>query len=327
MLNKLDIASVAPVSRIAAVLAVDPVASLTQALGDRANQLVKGQEYFAQVLSKTGESSYNVKVEGKGLTKDIVLKMELGSFAQAGQTLLLRYLKDAPTPTFQLLPNIFSGASNQAESAKISPTAQLIGHILTQADNEGVSTRFEATSIVTQAPSNPQIIAQDLKRAVSTSGLFYESHLSDLLQKNQSLATIRQEPQNQVNTPLAGLVSQQLAILENQRMSWQGEVWPGQTMDWNVYLPQKESDSNQQHAYDQQSAVNQPIASELTLYLPQLGKVSARISIIDGRMRIGILAEQTQTLDALKNQRLSLAKAIENSGQSLDRLTIAHHAE
>ena len=322
MLNKLDIASVAPVSRIAPVLAVDPVASLIQALGDRSNQLVKGQEYFAQVLSKTGESSYNVKVEGKGLTKDIVLKMEIGSFAQAGQTLLLRYLKDAPTPTFQLLFSV----NNEAGSAKISSTAQLIGHILDQAESEGVSTRFEATSIVTHTPHSAQNVAQDLKRAVSTSGLFYESHLSDLLKNNQSLATIRQEPQNQVNMPLAGLVSQQLALLENQRMSWQGEVWLGQTMDWDVYFPQKD-DGKSASAYPQSTEKDRPIASELTLHLPQLGKVSARISIVDGRMRIGILAEQTQTLDALKNQRLSLAKAIENSGQPLDRLTIAHHAE
>ncbi|MEQ1599865.1 MAG: flagellar hook-length control protein FliK [Methylotenera sp.] len=326
MLNKLDIVSVAPVSRIAAVLAVEPVASLIQALGDRANQLVKGQEYSAQVLSKAGESSYKVKVEGKGLAKDLVLKMELANAAQAGQTLLLRYLHDAPTPTFQLLSNTHTSAGNEAGSAKISPAAQLIVHILNQAESEGVSTRFEATSIVTQAPNNPQIIAHDLKHAVSTSGLFYESHLGDLLQNNQSLTAIRQEPQNQANTPLAGLVSQQLAILESQRMSWQSEVWPGQTMDWNVYLPQKDDDKSES-AYQQSTEKHKPIASEMTLHLPQLGKVSARISIIDGHMRIGILAEQTQTLDTLKNQRLSLAKAIESSGQQLDRLTIAHHAE
>lgn len=326
MLNKLDIASVAPVSRISPVLAVEPVASLIQALGDRANLLVKGQEYSAQVLSKAGESSYNVKVEGKGLAKDLVLKMELGNAAQAGQTLLLRYLHDAPTLTFQLLPNILTSAGNEAGSAKISPAAQLIGHILNQAESEGVSTRFEATSIVTQAPSNPQIVAHDLKHAVSTSGLFYESHLSDLLQNNQSLTAIRQEPQNQANTPLAGLISQQLAILESQRLSWRGEIWPGQTMDWNVYLPQKDDDKSAS-AYAELAEKDKPIASEMTLHLPQLGKVSARISIIDGRMRIGILAEQTQTLDSLKNQRVSLAKAIEKSGQQLDRLTIAYHAE
>lgn len=324
MLNKPDSlgtkSSINPVSRITPVLAVDNIGSITQELGDRATQLNKGQEYIAHVLSKAGETTYNVKVEG-GDVKGVTLKMELGSAAQPGQTLLLRYIHENPTPTFLLLstPDIDAGSA-----ADISPAAQLIGHILKKADNEGVTSRFEATSVVTHAPNNAQAVARDLKHAISNSGLFYESHLSDLLQSNQALATIRQEPQNQANLPLAGLMSQQLAILENQRMSWHGEIWPGQKMDWDVYLQQKEAD-NSQHAYQQQSAEDRPIASEMTLHLPHLGKVTARLSIIDGRMRIGILAEQAQTIDALEGQKLNLAKAIEKNGQQLDRLTITHH--
>lgn len=327
MLNNLDNldtkTSISPVSRITPILAVDPIGTINQAIGDRATQLVKGQEYFAHVLSKAGETTYNVKVEGKGIAKDIILKMELGPSTQTGQTLQLRYLHDAPTPTFQLLSN----PSNEVGSkTDISPVAQLIGSILSKADDAGVSTRFEAAAIVTHAPNNAQIVAHNLKHAVSTSGLFYESHLSDLLQSNQTLAAIRQEPQNQANTPLVGLVSQQLAILENQRMSWHGEVWPGQKMQWDVYFPQTGDDS-QKTSYQQQTGENRPIASEMTLHLPHLGKVTARLSIIDGRMRIGISADQAQTLESLKSQKLSLAKAIEKNGQQLDRLTITHHAE
>jgi len=326
MLNKLDttsnIANINPVSKITPVLAVDAVASITQALGDRATQFVKGQEYFAQVLSKAGDTAYNVKIDGKGVLKDVVLEMNLGSAAQTGQTLLLRYLHANPAPTFLLLPTPTNEAGSAAE---ISPTAQLIGQILSKAGNDGVTPRFAATSIVTHSPSNAQIVAHDLKHAVSNSGLFYESHLSELVQSNQSLMSIRLEPQNQVNTSLAGLVSQQLAILENQRLSWHGEVWSGQKMDWDVYLQQKENDTSQQSTSKQQTGEERPIASEMTLHLPHLGKVSARISIIDGRMRVGILAEQTQTLESLKSQKLSLAKAIEKNGQQLDRLTITHH--
>ncbi len=324
MLNKPDSlgtkVSINPVSRITPVLAVDTIGSITQELGDRATQLNKGQEYIAHVLSKAGDAAYNVKVEG-GDAKGVILKMELGSAAQPGQTLLLRYIHGNPTPTFLLL----SAPTNDTESAAdISPAAQLIGHVLKKADSDGVSARFEAASVVTHAPHNAQVMVHDLKHAVRNSGLFYESHLSDLLQSNQALATIRQEPQNQANLPLAGLMSQQLAILENQRMSWHGEIWPRQKMDWDVYLQQKEAD-NGQHAYPQQSDEGRPIASEMTLYLPHLGKVTARLSIIDGRMRIGILAEQTQTIDALESQKLRLAKAIEKNGQQLDRLTITHH--
>ncbi len=327
ILNKPDSlgnrASINPVSRITPVLAVDSIASVTQELGDRATQLVKGQEYFAQVLSKVSDGTYNVKVDGTGF-KDIVLKMDLGSAAQAGQTLLLRYMHASPAPTFLLLPS----PSNEAGSAaEISPAAQLIGHFLKQADSEGVPTRFEAASIVTHTPGNAQIVAHDLKQAVSSSGLFYESHLSDLVQGNQTLTAIRQEPQNQTNSALAGLMSQQLAILENQRMAWHGEIWPGQLMNWDVYLQQNNaaSDGSQQSSYAQQTGEDRPIASEMTLHLPHLGKVSARLSIIDGRMRIGISAEQVHTLDILKSQWQSLAQAIEKNGQQLDRLTITPH--
>ncbi len=332
MLNKPDSlgtkASINPVSRIAPVLAVDSIGSITQELGDRATQLVKGQEYFAHVLSKVGDTVYTVKVEGKGVLKDIVLKMDLGkmepgSTAQTGQTLLLRYMHDSPTPTFLLLS---SPSKDAGSAADISPAAHLIGQYLKKADSEGVSTRFEAASIVTHAPNNAQVMAHDLKHAVSNSGLFYESHLSDLVQGNQTLAAIRQEPQNQTSLPLAGLMSQQLAILENQRMSWHGEVWPGQMMDWDVYLQQNNTASDgSQSTYEQKTGEDRPIASEITLHLPHLGKVLARLSIIDGRLRIGILAEQAQTLDALSNQKLSLAKAIEKNGQQLDRLTITYH--
>ncbi len=328
MLNKVDTASIIPISKITPVLAVDPVGTLIQSLGDRAAQFVKGQAYSAQVLSQAGDGTYTVKVEVGGSFKDTLIKMDLGKgdtglAAKPGQTLLLRYLHANPTPTFLSL----STASNAAVStADISPTAKLIGNILNQADSEGLPTRFEASAVVTHAPNNAQIVAHDLKYAVSSSGLFYESHLHDLMQSNQALTTIRQEPQNQVNPPLTGLMAQQLAILENQHLSWQGLVWPGQKMDWDVYLHKNVDENNQQQFLGQQETIeNRPISSEMTLHLPNLGKVTARLSLADGRMRIGILAEQAQTLNALKDQRQGLAKAIEKNGQLLDALTIAHH--
>ena len=328
MLNKVDTASVIPISRITPVLAVDPVGTLIQSLGDRAAQFVKGQAYSAQVLSQAGDGTYTVKVEVGASFKDALIKMDLGKgdaglAAKSGQTLLLRYLGANPTPTFLSLSTMSNAAVNTAD---ISPTAKLIGSILNQANSEGLPMRFEANAVVTYAPNNAHIVAHDLKHAVSSSGLFYESHLNDLVQSKQALAAIRQEPQNQVNPALAGLMAQQLAILENQHLSWQGQVWPGQKMDWDVYLHKNADENNQQQFYGQQEAIeNRPISSEMTLHLPNLGKVTAKLSLADGRMRIGILAEQAQTLGALKDHRQTLAKAIEKNGQQLDVLTVSHH--
>jgi hypothetical protein len=320
MLKQADIISINPVARILPILAVDSIGSIRQELGDRATQFVKGQEYFAHVLSKVGDTAYNVKVESGNL-KGTILKMDLGAAAKAGQTLTLRYMHDNPVPTFLLAstPTNITGSTTE-----ISTAANLIGHYLQQAESDGVSTRFQATAVISHNPTNPQVMAQDLKNALSNSGLFYESHLSDLVQGNQSLTAIKQEPQNQTNSPIANLMSQQLAILENQRMSWYGEVWPGQKMDWDVYLHQSNADGEQTSS-TLQSNEDRPITSEMTLHLPNLGKVSARISLTDGRMRVNILAEQPETLNMLSAKRLSLAEAIGKNGQQLDALTVVRH--
>lgn len=320
MLKQADIASIRPVARIVPLLAVDNIGSTTQELGDRATQFVKGQAYLAHVLSKVGNTAYSVKVESGDL-KGSILKMDLGAGAKAGQMLTLRYMHSNPVPTFLLA----STPSNIAGSTtEISTAANLIGNYLKQAESDGVTTRFQATAVVSHSPTNPQVMAQDLRNSVSKSGLFYESHLSDLVQSNQSLAAIKQEPQNQSNASIANLMSQQLAILENQRMSWQGEVWPGQKMDWDVYQQQGKG-RDDEAAHVSQANEDRSISSEMTLHLPQLGKVSARITLADGRMRVNILAEQPETLTILNAKRLTLAEAIGKNGQQLDALTVVRH--
>jgi hypothetical protein len=320
MLKQADIASINPVARILPILAVDSIGSVRQELGDRATQFVKGQEYFAHVLSKVGDTAYNVKVESGNLN-GTVLKMELGIAAKPGQTVTLRFMHDNPVPTFLLAS---TPTNTDGSAIEISSAANTIGHYLKQAEVDGVSSRFQAGAVVSHSPTNPQVMAQDLKNAVNNSGLFYESHLGDLLQGKQSLAAIKQEPQNQTNYPIANLMTQQLAILENQRLSWHGEVWPGQKMDWDVYKQQSNSDGENTSNASQLNE-DRPISSEMTLHFPHLGKVSARITLAEGRMRVSILAEQPKTLETLKAKRLDLAESIGQYGHQLDALTVVQH--
>ena len=196
--------------------------------------------------------------------------------------------------------------------------------------------------MVSQTPNNPPLMAQDLKTAVSNSGLFYESHLNSLVHGQRALAAIMQEPQNQANPPVAALLSQQLTMLDSQQISWRGDVWPGQAMDLDVYLPTQNAEpegrgqSNKEHAKDPDSNEAQsnkttaehaekPIASEMKLHFPNLGQVTARLSLVDGRMRIQIRAEQPQSFKMLESKRLALAEAITNNGQQLDALIVTQH--
>ncbi len=303
-----------PVGRVLPVLAVDNIGATLQELNARATQFILGREYSAQVVSKVDDKAFLVKVD------NAVLKMELGNSGHVGQSISLRYVQDSPVPTFFLAPQTAKPADG---SADLSPAARLIGQYLQEAEKNGVSSKFEAANIVTHSPKDPQMVAQGLRQAFVNSGLFYESHLSEMLQGGRTLAAIMQEPQNQnqTQTQIATLTSQQLTMLEQNRLNWHGEVWPGQKMEWDVYLDQKDGEEAEQNA--ERDDIIRPVISEIKLNFPHLGAVAAKLTIIDGYVSISLRAEQDETLDVLKSKSRGLTQAISNTGLQLEGLVIS----
>jgi hypothetical protein len=212
---------------------------------------------------------------------------------------------------------------SNATLESLSAAATLIDSVLKHAEMDGVATKFEAKTAITRTPAMPKEVAKALESAISNTGLFYESHISDYVGGMRSLADIKQEPQNQLNFNATQILPQQLAILETHRLAWHGEVWPGQKMDWDIY-------QNKEHTpkspTEQQAENQENIASDLTLHLPNLGKITAKISLSEGHVRIRLLAEEAPTLHVLKTQSRSLVDAIEKNGQSLDALLVSSYA-
>ncbi len=204
-------------------------------------------------------------------------------------------------------------------TADVSATAQFINQSLKQAEAAGVAGKYMATSVLTQTPTLANVVSQQLKMAISNSGLFYESHLQEFVEGHRSLAELKQEPQNKLHSLMQSLLPQQLHILEHQRLSWHGEVWANQRMDWDIYIQNQKNKEHPSYANEDEQAA---IASDLTLHLPHLGKVTAKISLRDGRMRIAFLAEQENALRLLKEKSPALASAIESNGQRLESLTL-----
>ncbi|MDX1914266.1 MAG: flagellar hook-length control protein FliK [Methylophilus sp.] len=309
------------VYKIMPVLAVGQIGSTAQELEAKTAQLVKGLEYVGQITAKVNDTTFLVKVSGQQV-QDLVLKMELGKQAQLGETLSLKYLDASPIPTFLLKE---TQPTTLGAQVKLSHTGHLLGQYLQQAEAQGTPRRFEATAVVTHFPYQPQLVAQDLKQAVASTGLFYESHLQELMHGKYPLNQIKQEPQNQTGFSHEPLLYQQLAVLENQRLSWHGEVWPGQKMTWDIYqqrLPEHAQQSRES-VVEQSSA---PIASELTIDFPNLGKVTAKLSLINGRMRINIESNTSSTFQLLHKEKLKLSEAIHHNGQQLDALTVSFDA-
>lgn len=303
-----------PVGRLVPVIAVDNIGAPLQELSARAAQFVLGREYSAQILSKVDDKAYLVKVD------NAVLKMDLGNAAQAGQTVSLRYVQDGPLPTFLLLPQASAATSGATE---LSSAARLIGQYLQEAEKHGVSNKFEASAVVTHSPKDPQMIAQGLRQAFSNSGLFYESHLNEMLHGARSVASVMQEPQNQNANQVPTLTAQQLVVLEQNRVNWHGEVWPGQKMEWDVYS--EPEDEQPGESSDGANENTRPVISEIKLDFPNLGAVSAKLTIVDGHVSINLRAEQDATLDTFKRQSKGLTQAIGNAGLQLDGLMISSY--
>ena len=211
-------------------------------------------------------------------------------------------------------------SSNAVSTASVSDAAKLIDDALKQAEVTGISGKFMAQQVISHRPNNPEIVAQQLKAAINTSGLFYESHLKAFVEGHRHINAIKQEPQNLLQQNLQSLLPQQLQILEHQRISWHGEVWPNQRMDWDVYID-SERDNNQQHQ-GKGDVLTAPVSSDLTLHLPRLGKVSAKIRIQNGRMQIGISVGEQAALALMKANKPALINAITRHGQALERLTV-----
>jgi len=272
------------------------------------------------------KSTDSIGINPVGRITPVLSALAVGDPLQAIDTKTAPFAK-GQNPSGTALPFLQNIAAdllkNNVTTASFSPAAHLIDSTLQQAKAAGISTKFEAKTVITHSPKAPEAIAQDLKIAISNSGLFYESHLSDYVEGNRTLADVKQQPQNQPNSMMNTLLPQQLAILENQRLSWHGQVWPNQKMDWDIYLPERESANSGSH---QSTDEQKPIASDLTLYLPNLGKVTAKLSLIDGRMRISMFAEELQTLTTLKAQSKSLTDAIQKNGQILEGLHILEDA-
>jgi hypothetical protein len=304
-----------PVSKVVPVLGVERTGSVTQELASRAKNFIVGQVYQAKVLEKLSDNVHLVNVD------KTVLKMNLGDAAKAGQTLPLRFLQLQPVPTF-LLEAQAKGSELQT---KLSNTGKLLGTFLSQAKAEGATARYQAQGIVSQQPTNPIVLAQDLKQAITKTGLFYESQLGELARGTRGVESLRQEPQNLNQTQLSTLVSQQLSVLETNKLSWNGEIWPGQQMALDV----KEVPPERVHEKDQSEQQNadddvQQMQTDLTLDLPSLGKVKAQLRLVDGKIAIQLAAQNEQTTVLLNQQKNALAKSLEARGQTLDGLSVTH---
>jgi len=143
------------------------------------------------------------------------------------------------------------------------------------------------TSVVSQGTSSAVEAAEGAEGA---------SNPNALSQGGPSRATV-------VPERLIPVVHQQLDAMATQTYVWQGQVWPGQTMEWEIEDPQRD---RQGDAGDAPAEWN----TTVRLSLPRLGGVEAQLILTPAGVALRLQADDADTVKALDEARQQLDAAL-----------------
>jgi hypothetical protein len=116
-----------------------------------------------------------------------------------------------------------------------------------------------------------------------------------------------------VPTPaIAQLVDRQLQTLAGQPIVWTGQVWPGQTMEWQI---------EEDHSGDSPET-QQAWTSKLRLTLPNLGEVELRVGLRDERLSVRVISG-AEHVPSFRESAEVLRNALAARGLSLTALDVA----
>ena len=146
--------------------------------------------------------------------------------------------------------------------------------------------------------------------------------LSDLLNTSQAKQTDQDsalpllgKQQDVLGNEGVKLISLQLDTLEQRRIMWQGELFPGQPLEWEISddTPEQKSD---------QSEPEKSWNSTVRFSLPSLGSVSATIRVTGEHVQVQVNTANEETATTLRNYGKLLADALDSAGSTLDSLLI-----
>lgn len=345
-----DIQGVRSVAQVDAALPTARIGDARQETVGRLARIAIGQRVEASVESLLSDGSFLVKVA------DTAVRTNLPPGSKVGDQLQLTLLATEPRPTFRL-----DGEAGAAPT-KLSTAGKLIDTLLSA--NTGTSL-IGKSALVANPATAPAELAQALQHTLSSSGLFYESHLQQWTAGERPLADVMREPQNQ-NLPLktvpnavianadtasttaatvldakggivstssttdtsapkltqvlhpdtAQLVNLQLNALDQPRVQWRGEVWPGQQMEWDV------RDDGQPAQQAQQGEETRSWQSTVRFDLPTLGKVSATINLVGDHVQMQVRVADPATAKTLRSFSQRLSQALDAAGTRLDSLSV-----
>lgn len=112
------------------------------------------------------------------------------------------------------------------------------------------------------------------------------------------------------------LVQQQLEALATQNFSWQGQIWPGQEMRWEI-----EEDAARRDTGSDETAAKW--ATQLHLTLPNLGSVDAKIRLQGNEITLSMTAGSEETRALMRASGIALRSQLDQVGITLSSMGVA----
>lgn len=305
---------------------VAPLARV-KAISEQLPAFVPGQRIVATLQTAQPGNTYRARIADHDFT------LALPQAANAGDTLELVVSHVTPRAVFATLAQPTTSAGTAAATPALSQTGRLISFLLTgqpAAQTAALNGGQPMLASAPQAPGDSAVLANRLGAALGQSGLFYESHQARWLAGKLDTAALLQEPQNRsaptlpaqpaegsaataarglteglapIPERLLPVVHQQLDAVATQNFVWQGQVWPGQTMEWEIEDP----------AADGRRSPDEPDAnwnSTLRLTLPRLGGIEARLHLTPAGVAMRLIADSDETRATLAAAEARLADAL-----------------
>lgn len=326
---------ITPLTQIKSVSPIAPVTAILDSQNS-SSKFEQGQKY--QGLVGVRLSNGNSRV----LVNDKLLQIDLPAKFQPGNKLELVFISHQPNLKFLILDK--ASTESKESIASISTTGRFIGLLahdtLKHLPANAISSLTRSSPILSGTLTNSTELPGLLKRTITQSGLFYESHQAQWINGGNTLENLQQEPQGKlilaipelsvtktaisaspspempVHAQTISLIQQQLNTLESGHLFWQGEVWPEQSMEWDIY----EQSEDESKASETDHAAQW--RTQLHLTLPQLGTITANILFNAQGINIKLETPQEETMSLLRNNQSLLTTDMQFAGLHIQAVEI-----
>ena len=163
-----------------------------------------------------------------------------------------------------------------------------------------------AALLKSQVPANPGEPATTPRLAADVA----QTPGSSIDGSKTATQSLGQAPGQLLAPQTQALVQQQLESLATQNFSWQGQVWPGQEMRWEI-----DEDAARRAQEDDETAAKW--STRLHLTLPNLGEINAQIRLQGNQITLAMSAGTEETRALMRASSVALRSQLNEAGLTL----------